>query len=97
MKIKPMHPGLYLNEILRELRFSQSRLSRDINVKAMLISRLVNGARPKTAELALRLGRYFSQDPRYWLKLQNRYDIDVAEDKLGKRVIRKIRPLKKVA
>lgn len=63
----------------------------------MRIGHVVNGARPVTAELALRLGRYFRQDPRYWLNLQNRYDMDIAEDTLGKRVTREVRPCKKVA
>ena len=53
--------------------------------------------RPITAELALRLGRYFGQSPRYWLNLQSRYDMDVAEDELGKRVAREVRPFKAAA
>ena len=95
--IKPVHPGVYLKELLQELGLSQYRLAREISVPAMRISHVVNGARPVTAELALRLGRYFGQDPRYWLNLQNRYDMDVAEEELGKRVAREVRPFKAVA
>jgi len=53
----------------------------------------VNGKRPVTAELALRLGRYFGQNPRYWINLQSRYDMDVTEDALAEKVAREVRPL----
>jgi antitoxin HigA-1 len=62
-------------------------------VPAMRINHVVNGKRPVTAELALRLGRYFGQSPRYWINLQSRYDVDVAEDALSKRVEREVHPM----
>ena len=96
-RLAPVHPGVYLKELLEELRLSQYRLAHDIGVPAMRISHVVHGKRPVTAELALRLGRYFGQSPRYWLNLQSRYDMDVAEDALGDRVVREVRPLKAVA
>ena len=63
----------------------------------MRVSHIVHGKRPVTAELALRLGRYFGQSPRYWLNLQSRYDMDIAEDALGERVAREVQPFKAVA
>ena len=96
-RIAPVHPGVYLKELLEELRLSQYRLAQEIGVPAMRISYLVHGKRPITAELALRLGRYFGQSPRYWLNLQSRYDMDVAEEALGERVAREVRPFKAVA
>jgi addiction module HigA family antidote len=96
-RIAPVHPGIYLKELLVELGLSQYRLAQEISVPPMRISHVVNGTRPVTAELALRLGRYFDQNPRYWLNLQNRYDMDIAEEELGKRVVREVRPYKAVA
>ena len=96
-RIAPVHPGVYLKELLEELRLSQYRLAQEIGVPAMRISYLVHGKRPITAELALRLGRYFGQSPRYWLNLQSRYDMDVAEEELGERVAQGVRPFKAVA
>ena len=96
-RIAPVHPGVYLKELLEELELSQYRLAHDIGVPAMRISHIVHGKRPVTAELALRLGRYLRQSPRYWLNLQSRYDMDIAEDALGARVVREVRPLKAVA
>ena len=91
--ISPVHPGVYLKELLDELKISQYRLARDLGVPAMRINLVVNGKRPVTAELALRLGRYFGQNPRYWLNLQSRHDMDVAEDALFDEVAREVRPL----
>ena len=91
-KIPPVHPGVYLKELLDELALSQYRLAKDIGVPAMRVSYIINGKRPVTAELALRLGRYFGQNPRYWLNLQNRYDMDLAEDTLSVQVDRQVRP-----
>ncbi len=95
--IVPVHPGIYLKELLEELRLSQYRLAQDIGVSNMRISHLVHGKRPVTAELALRIGRYFGQSPRYWLNLQSRYDMDVAEEEIGNQVTREVRPFKAVA
>ncbi len=92
-RIRPVHPGMYLKELIGELKISQYRLAKEVGVPAMRINLLVNGKRPLTADLALRLGRYFSQNPRYWMNLQSRYDIDVAEDVLAKQVAREVRPL----
>jgi addiction module HigA family antidote len=93
-RVPPVHPGAYLKELLVELKISQYRLARDLGVPAMRISLVVNGKRPVTAELALRLGRYFGQNPRYWMNLQTRYDMDIAEDGLSEQVTREVRPLR---
>ena len=92
-RISPVHPGMYLRELLDELKLSQYRLARGLGVPAMRINHIVNGKRPVTAEIALRLGRYFGQNPRYWINLQSRYDMDVAEDALSDQVAREVRPL----
>jgi len=95
--IAPVHPGEYLRELLDELGLSQYRLAHDIGVAPMRISHVVRGQRPVTAELALRLGRYFGQSPRFWMNLQTRYDIDVTEQDRGEQVVREVRPFTAVA
>ena len=92
-RITPVHPGFYLKELLNELKISQYRLAKEIGVPAMRVSLIVNCKRPVTADLALRLGRYFGQNPRYWINLQSRYDMDVAEDAFAERVMSEVRPL----
>ncbi|MCK9197821.1 MAG: HigA family addiction module antitoxin [Syntrophales bacterium] len=91
--IAPVHPGAYLKELLEELALSQYRLAKDIGVSAMRINYIVNGKRPVNAELALRLGKFFGQNPRYWLNLQTRYDMDIAEETLADQVARQVNPL----
>ena len=93
LRIAPVHPGAYLKELLDELHISQYRLAKDLGIPAMRINLIVNGKRPVTAAMALRLGRYFGQSPRYWVNLQSRYDLDVAEDALSAQVVREVRPL----
>jgi len=92
-RISPVHPGVYLKELLDELNLSQYRLARELGVPAMRVNHVVNGKRPVTAELALRLGRYFGQNPRYWLNLQSRYDMDIVEDVMSEQVAREVHPL----
>jgi addiction module HigA family antidote len=93
-RIAPVHPGAYLKELLEELGLTQGQLARELTVSPMRIRHLVRGARPVTAEMALRLGRYFGQSARYWMNLQSRFDLDSAEDALSERVTREVQPLK---
>jgi addiction module HigA family antidote len=89
----PVHPGEYLRELLRGLKLSQYRLAQELGVPAMRINHVVNAKRPVTAKLAIRLGRYFRQNPRYWINLQSRYDMDVGEDALSDRVSHEVHPI----
>ncbi len=78
-----IHPGEFLAETLQELGISQARFARAIGVSPMRISHVVNGTRPISAELALRIGRALGQSPQYWLNLQTMYDLKVAEAAIG--------------
>ncbi|MBI5192797.1 MAG: HigA family addiction module antidote protein [Nitrospirae bacterium] len=88
---KPVHPGVILREIIEDLSISQARLSRDIGVSPMRISHIINGTRPVTGDIALRLGRYFGQSPQFWMNLQSSFDMQAAQEKIGK-TLRKIQP-----
>ncbi len=81
-----IHPGEFLAETLQELGMSQARFARAIGVSPMRISHVVNGTRPVSAELALRIGRALGQSPQYWLNLQTMYDLKVAEAALGEKL-----------
>ncbi len=96
-RLDPIHPGVSLKELLDEVGLTQYRLARDIGVPQCRLTILFHGKRPVTAELALRLGRYFGQSPRYWLNLQSRYAMDVAEDEIGDQIAREVRPFKAIA
>ena len=91
-KLHPVHPGeVLLEEFLRPMGLSQNRLALDIGVPPRRINEIVLGKRRVTADTALRLGRHFGTSPRFWLGLQVDYDLDVAEDALGKRLDREVR------
>jgi len=90
-KISPIHPGeILLEEFLNPMGISQNRLALDIGVPARRINEIVLGKRRITADTALRLGKYFGMTPQFWLGLQMDYDLDVAEDKLEKRLDREV-------
>jgi len=72
---------------------SQNRLAIDIGVDGRRINEIVLGKRAITADTALRLSRFFGNSPQFWMGLQTQYDLDVAEDQLGKRLDREVRPL----
>ena len=77
--LPPIHPGEYLREAMDELDLTQAAFAEAIGVSPMRVSHVLNGARPVTAELALRIGRAFGQTPQYWLNLQNSFDLKTAE------------------
>ena len=81
-----IHPGEFLAETLQELGISQARFARAIGVSPMRISHIVNGTRPVSAELALRIGRALGQSPQYWLNLQTMYDLKMAEAAIGEKL-----------
>ncbi len=91
-KLHPIHPGeVLLEEFLKPLGLSQSRLALDISVHPRRINEIVLGKRSITADTALRLARYFDVSPQFWLGLQMDYDQDITEDKLGSRLDREIK------
>jgi addiction module HigA family antidote len=71
---------------------SQNRLAMNIHVPARRINEIVHGKRRITADTALRLGRFFSNSPQFWLGLQMDYDLDVAEDNVKDRLNREVHP-----
>jgi len=93
-KLSPIHPGEVLfEEFIKPMNLSQNRLAIDIGVDARRINEIVLHKRAITADTALRLARFFGNSPQFWLGLQTQYDLDVAEDQLGKRLDREVRPM----
>lgn len=75
------------------MNLSQNRLAIDIGLDARRINEIVLGKRAITADTALRLSRFFGNSPQFWMGLQTQYDLDIAEDQLGRRLEREVRPL----
>jgi len=90
-KLTPIHPGeILLEEFLKPLGLSQYRIARDLSVPPRRINEIVHGKRGITADTALRLGRYFGTSARFWLNLQARYDLEVENDRLGRRLLKEV-------
>ncbi len=70
------------------LDLSATKLGHILGVPPNRISEIVRRRRGISGDTALRLGRYFGASAQFWLNLQNRYDLDVAEDAAGKEIKR---------
>lgn len=91
-KLNNIHPGEILQEeFLVPLRISAYKLSKDINIPQTRISEILKGKRRITADTALRLSNYFGNSAKFWLGLQDDFDIDkeISVKKEEFKVIRK--------
>ena len=76
-KLKNIHPGEVLQEeFLIPLELTAYRLSKDIGIPQTRISEIIKGNRRITADTALRLSRYFGNSAKFWLGLQDDFDIE---------------------
>lgn len=80
---RAVHPGVILKDELVELDISPTELARQLSVPTNRISQIINGKRAITGDTALRLGRWFGNEPQFWLNLQSQFDIAVAEKEAG--------------
>ena len=93
-KLKPVHPGEILSEeFMAPLGLSMNKMAMDLRVPVTRIADIVNEKRGITAETALRFARYFKNSPAFWMNLQTRYELEVAEDELAAKVERDVQPL----
>jgi addiction module HigA family antidote len=91
-RLPPVHPGeVLLEDFMKPLGLSQYRLAQDLGVPALRISQIVHGKRAVTADTALRLARYFGTSANVWMRLQARYDLEVAETQLADKVAREVK------
>lgn len=95
-KLPNIHPGEVLNEeFLIPLNISAYRLSKDIDIPQTRISQIIKGKRRITADTALRLSLYFGNSPKFWLGLQNDYDIE-EENRTNEGIISSIKISEKI-
>lgn len=76
-KLKNIHPGEILNEeFLIPMKISAYRLAKETFIPQTRVSEILKGNRKITADTALRLSRFFGNSPKFWLELQNDYDLE---------------------
>ena len=97
-RLKPVHPGEVLKEeFMVPLRLSMNKMAMDLRVPVTRIADIVNERRGITADTAMRFARYFKNAAAFWMNLQTRYDLEVAEDELADKVERDVQPLEVVS
>ena len=84
-KLSNIHPGeILLEEFLKPMNISAYRLSKDLGIPQTRTSEIIKGKRRITADTAIRLSYYFGNTAKFWLGLQN--DFDLEEEKKIKAV-----------
>ncbi len=93
-KLPPIHPGEILREdYMKPLNLTAHRVAMALHVPATRIAEIVHERRGITADTAIRLGRFFRTSARFWLNLQNAYDLEVIEDRMLARIESEVRPV----
>lgn len=82
----PIHPGKILKDELEARHLSINRLALALRVPSGRLTYIINGKRNITPDTALRLARYFGTSPAFWVNLQARYDLAIAEKKYGRSI-----------
>ena len=76
-KLENIHPGeILLEDFLNPLKISAYKLAKDLKIPQTRISEILKGKRRITADTALRLSHYFGNSAKFWLGLQDDYDIE---------------------
>ena len=86
MSKEAIHPGEHVQEEMDALGLTAKEFAEQLGVPSTHLGEFLAGRRPMDAEMALRLGHYFGISPEFWLKLQNLYDLRLAEEQIGEKL-----------
>ena len=82
--LRPMHPGELLREdVLPALGRPKTEIARLLGISRQTLYDILNERQPITAQMALRIGKLCGNGPDIWIRLQTRYDLEIAERELG--------------
>ena len=87
-----VHPGSILKEELEARHMSGNALALALRINSGRVSEILNAKRGISPDTALRLGRFFGNDPQYWLSLQSAFDLAVAMRQDGERIAMEVMP-----
>jgi antitoxin HigA-1 len=92
-RLPPVHPGEILrDEFLTPMGISVYELANAIKVPRSRANDIVLRRRGITTDTAMRLGRYFGMSPEFWISLQARYDLDVADRTMRRKIEQEVAP-----
>ena len=74
-KIRPVHPGEVISDVLEDLEMTQTRFAEILGVSRRSVNEIVLGQRPITVDMAIRIGKALGNGPQLWLNLQQKVDI----------------------
>jgi len=95
--LENMTPGeILLEDYMKPMGLTQNALARALGVPPRRVNEIIHGKRAITLDTSLRLGRYYSQSPRFWLNVQTECDLRNAKQ-LIERVAREVHPMTMVA
>ncbi|BAU76506.1 HigA family addiction module antitoxin [Metapseudomonas furukawaii] len=95
--MRPVHPGEILREeFLEPLGIAPAALARALHVSAPTVNDIVRERRGVTADMALRLGRYFDTSAQFWMNLQSEYALATTYAESGEEIENEIEPLRAV-
>ena len=87
-----IHPGRILKRELTLRNLSANRLALSLRLPSGRITDILNGKRGISPDTALRLARFFGNSARFWLNLQTAFELAVAENESGSRILDEVRP-----
>ncbi len=93
-RLANIHPGeVLLEDFLKPMNISQYRPAKETGVSPMRVSEIVRGKRAVTADTALRFARYFGTSVKFWMGLQDDYEVERARLALADRLEKEVYPL----
>jgi addiction module HigA family antidote len=91
-RLPPVHPGeVLLEDFMKPHGLTPYRVAKDIGVPALRIHQIVKRARGISADTALRLARYFETSAEVWVRMQARYELEVAQAELERRINQEVK------
>ncbi len=93
-KLAPIHPGEILREdFMTPMDLSMNKLALCLRVPVTRIAEIVHERRSISVDTAMRLATFFGTTPKFWLNLQQAYDLAIAQDKFEEEIRREVKPL----
>ncbi len=91
-RLPPVHPGeVLLEDFMKPHGLTAYRVAKDLGVPALRINQIAKGERGISADTALRLARYFGTSAEVWMRMQARYELEVAQAKLERKISKEVK------
>jgi antitoxin HigA-1 len=74
-KVRPVHPGEVIADVLEDLEITQTSFAEFLGVSRRTVNEIIQGRRPVTVDMAIRIGKALGNGPQLWLNLQQKVDI----------------------